>query len=215
METVLLIGLGRFGRHMAAKLIEEGNKVLAIDISEERANNCVNLIPNIQIADATKEGVIASLGVDNFDICVVAIGDDFETALVTTVLLKDYGAKYIVARARRDVHKKLLLRNGADYVVYAEKDVAERLAITLGDKKIFDFVKLNDAYGIYEIATPASWIGRTIVDVDVRRRHNVNILASVNGEDMKPNIDPSYIFNNSERLLVLGSIADIRKLTRG
>ena len=129
MKSVLIIGLGRFGRHMAQKLIEEGNDVLAVEKSEERADNAVSIIDDIHIADATDEAFMKSLGVNDFDLCVVAIGDNFQNALEITVLLKDLGAKYILARASREVHRKLLLRNGADHVVYAEREMAERLAI--------------------------------------------------------------------------------------
>lgn len=129
MKNVLVIGLGRFGRHMARKLIEEGNEVLAVECNEERADACVEIVQNIQIGDATDERFMHSLGVDNFDLCVVGIGDNFQTVLEITVLLKDLGAPYVIARANRDVHKKLLLRNGADYVVYGERELAERLAV--------------------------------------------------------------------------------------
>lgn len=129
MKSILMIGLGRFGRHMARKFIEEGNEVLAIEKSEERADSAIEIVQNIQIGDATDERFMASLGVDNFDLCVVAIGDNFQTSLEITVLLKDLGATYVLARASRDVHKKLLLRNGADYVVYGERELAERLAV--------------------------------------------------------------------------------------
>ena len=126
MKSVLVIGLGRFGRHIARKLIEEGNTVLAVEKDEERADAVAGFIKNVQIADATHEEFMESLGIGNFDLCVVAIGDDFQSALLTTVLLKDLGGKYILARASRDTYKKLLLRNGADQVVYAEREMAER-----------------------------------------------------------------------------------------
>ena len=140
MKSVLVIGLGRFGRHLSRKFIDEGNAVLAIEKDETRADNAVNIVNEIQIGDATNEDFIESLGVNNFDICVVAIGDNFQTALEITVLLKDYGAQFVIARANREVHRKLLLRNGADYVVYAEKEIAERIAIKYGSKNIFDYV---------------------------------------------------------------------------
>ena len=124
MKSILMIGLGRFGRHMARKFIEEGNEVLAVERNEERADSAIEIVQNIQIGDATDERFMQSLGVDNFDICVIAIGDNFQTSLEITVLLKDLGAPFILARASRDIHKKLLLRNGADYVVYGERELA-------------------------------------------------------------------------------------------
>ena len=124
MKSILMIGLGRFGRHMARKFMEEGNEVLAIERNEERADSAIEIVQNIQIGDATDERFMQSLGVDNFDICVIAIGDNFQTSLEITVLLKDLGAPFVLARASRDVHKKLLLRNVADYVVYGERELA-------------------------------------------------------------------------------------------
>ena len=143
MKSVLVIGLGRFGRHLSRKFIEEGNAVLAIEKDETRADWAVNIVNEIQIGDATNEDFIKSLGVNNFDICVVAVGDNFQTALEITVLLKDFGAEYIIARASRDVHRKLLLRNGADHVVYAEREIAEKIAIKYGAKNVFDYLELT------------------------------------------------------------------------
>ena len=151
MKSILIIGLGRFGRHMAQKLIDEGNEVLALEKNEERADNAVSIIDDIHIADATDEAFMKSLGVNNFDLCVVAIGDNFQNALEITVLLKDLGAKYILARASREVHRKLLLRNGADHVVYAEREMAERLAIKYGAKNIFDYFELSEDLSLIHI----------------------------------------------------------------
>ena len=177
MKSILVIGLGRFGRHMVAKLLEEGNSVLAIEKNEERADNALDIISDVQIADATNEMVIRSLGVSNFDLCVVAIEDNFQSALEITVLLKDFGAKYILARASRDVHRKLLLRNGADHVVYAERETAERLAIKYGSKNIFDYIELTPEMAICEVAVPSAWIGKSIVEKSVRTSYNISILA--------------------------------------
>lgn len=178
MKSILVIGLGRFGRHMAQKLIDEGNDVLAIEKDEKRADNAVSIVDDIHIADATDEAYIKSLGVNNFDLCVVAIGDDFQSSLEITVLLKDCGAKYILARASREVHKKLLLRNGADHVVYAEREMAERLAVKYGSKNIFDYIELTGNTAICEIGVPDSWVGKTIVQKNVRNKYNVSILAT-------------------------------------
>ena len=214
MKSILIIGLGRFGRHMAQKFIEEGNSVLAVEASEERANAAVSLVPNIEIADATDDTVIESLGINNFDICVVAIGDNFQAALEITVLLKDFGGKFIIARASRDVHRKLLLRNGADYVVYAERDMAERLAMKFGAKNIFDYIELNKEIGIYEIATPENWYGKTILEKSVRSNYNVTILATKKEERIYPLMEPEHVCVPDESLLVRGSAEAVHKLTR-
>lgn len=214
MKSILVIGLGRFGRHMSRKLIEEGNSVLAVEKSEERADLSIDVVQNIQIGDATNERFIESLGIDNFDICVVAIGDDFQTALEITVLLKDYGAKYVIARASCDVHKKLLSRNGADYVVYAEYDIAERLAIKFGAKNIFDYIELTPEYAIYEIAVPREWIGKSIVQISVRNKYSVSILAAKLNGEIYPVTNADHVFVKGETIMVMGSQEDIHRLTK-
>lgn len=214
MKSVLIIGLGRFGRHMAQKLIDEGNDVLAVEKSEERADNAVSIIDDIHIADATDEAFMKSLGVNDFDLCVVAIGDNFQNALEITVLLKDLGAKYILARASREVHRKLLLRNGADHVVYAEREMAERLAIKYGAKNIFDYIELSDDIAICEIAVPDNWVGKTILQKSVRNKYNVSILATKKGGVIYANPSPDHIFDRHETLMVLANHADIDRLIR-
>lgn len=214
MKSVLVIGLGRFGRHIARKLIEEGNTVLAVEKDEERADAAAGLIKNVQIADATDEDFMESLGVDNFDLCVVAIGDNFQSALLATVLLKDLGGRFILARASRDAHKKLLLRNGADHVVYAEREMAERLAVKYGAKNVFDYIELAPGYAIYEIAVPAAWYGKSILDKAVRTRYRVSILATKKGDAIAPLPHPDHVFTPGESLMVMGAEEDIRALTK-
>ena len=149
MKSILVIGLGRFGRHMAKKFSEQNNDVMAIDINEERINNVLSVVTNALIGDATNERFMETIGVRDFDLCVVAIGDNFQSSLETTALLKDLGAKFVLARASRDVHAKFLLRNGADDVIYTEKETAERLAVKYGSDNIFNYIELNDEYSIY------------------------------------------------------------------
>ena len=168
MKSVLLIGLGRFGRHMAQRLQELHHEVLAVDRNEQRVNDILPLVTSAQIGDSTNEQFIMSLGVRNFDLCVVAIGDDFQSSLETTALLKEQGAPFVLARAARDVHAKFLLRNGADDVVYPEKQMANWAAVRYSADHIFDYIELSGDYSIFETAVPASWVGRTIVELAVR-----------------------------------------------
>ncbi len=215
MKSVLIIGLGRFGRHMAMKLQKQGNDVMAVERNEERADELAPAIRNLQIGDATNEDFLRSLGVGNYDLCVVGVGDSFQTALEITVLLKDLGAKYVVARATRDIYKKLLLRNGADHVVYAEREVAERLAVRYGTgNSVFDYVELTPEYGIYEIGIPEKWIGHSILEQEVRTRYHLNILAVKQGQSMFPMPGPDHIFNADETLIVMGSNDNIKALAR-
>ena len=213
MKSILIIGLGRFGRHMAQKFLERGHEVLAIDIREERADDVVGTIQQILIGDATDERFMESLGISNFDLAVIAIGENFQTVLEITVLLKDLGCKYIVARATRDVHKKLLLRNGADYVSYAEREVAERLAIKFGADNIFDYVELTPEIGIYEIAVPKKWLGQSMVDLSIRTKYHVSVLATKKENQIFPLPHPSHVFEEDESVMVMGTEEDIEAIT--
>ena len=213
MKSILIIGLGRFGRHMAQTFLDKGHEVLAVDHSEDRADAAVGSIRQILIGDATDERFMESLGISNFDLAVIAIGENFQTVLEITVLLKDLGCKYIVARATRDVHKKLLLRNGADYVSYAEREVAERLAIKFGADNIFDYVELTPEIGIYEIAAPRAWLGKSMVELSIRTKYHVSVLATKRQNQIYPLPHPSHVFAEEESIMVMGTARDIEAIT--
>lgn len=213
MKSILVIGLGRFGRHMAQKFLENGHEVLAIDSREERADAMVGTIQQILIGDATDERFMETLGIGNFDLAVIAIGENFQTVLEITVLLKDLGCKYIVARATRDVHKKLLLRNGADYVSYAEREVAERLAIKFGADNIFDYVELTPEIGIYEIAVPQKWLGKSMVELSIRTKYHVSVMATKKDNRIYPLPHPNHVFEEDESVMVMGTAKDIEAIT--
>lgn len=214
MKSVLLIGLGRFGRHMAEKLLEEGNEVLGVDICEERVNDAMDMLTNAQIGDATNELFVESLGVRNFDLCVVAIGDNFQSSLETTALLKDYGAPFVLSRANRDVHAKFLLRNGADRIVYPEKEMAQRMAVKYGNDNIFDCIELTDEYSIYEIPVPESWVGKSILEKDVRKKYGISILATKRLEALYPLPGAEHVFAEDENLIILGHFKDVRAVIK-
>lgn len=212
MKSILIIGLGRFGRHMAQKFLENGHQVLAVDYREVRADAAVGDIQQILIGDATDERFMETLGISNFDLAVIAIGENFQTVLEITVLLKDLGCKYIVARATRDVHKKLLLRNGADYVSYAEREVAERLAIQFGMDNIFDYVELTPEIGIYEIAVPKKWLGKSMVDLSIRTKYHVSVMATKKENQIYPLPHPNHVFESDESIMVMGTFKDVGNL---
>ena len=211
MKSILLIGLGRFGRHMAQKFNEMNHDVLAVDVNEDRVNEILPLVTNAQIGDSTNEQFIASLGVRDFDLCVVAIGDNFQSSLETTSLLKDLGARFVVARAARDVHAKFLLRNGADEVVYPEKQLAAWTAIRYSSDHIFDYIELNADHAIVEVAVPEGWAGRTVGDLDVRRKYGLNVLAVKRQGKMNANVASDTMLLRDETVLVLGSNQAIQR----
>lgn len=214
MKSVLLIGLGRFGRHMAERLIAEGNEILAVDINEERVNDAIDMVTDAQIGDATNEHFVESLGVRNFDLCVVAIGDNFQSSLEATALLKDCGASLVLARANREVHAKFLLRNGADHVVYPEKEMAQRLAVKYGNDNIFDYIELTEEYAIYEIPVPDTWVGSSIVEKEVRKKYHISILATKEAGRMNPLPGADHVFRGAETLIVMGHFRDVRTVTK-
>lgn len=214
MKSILVIGLGRFGRHMAKKFSEQNNDVMAIDINEERINNVLSVVTNALIGDATNEQFMETIGIRDFDLCVVAIGDNFQSSLETTALLKDLGAKFILARASRDVHAKFLLRNGADDVIYTEKETAERLAVKYGSDNIFNYIELNEEYSIYEIAVPSSWLNKSILKVNVRSKYGISILATKQGNNIFPLPKPEHVFTDSESLMILGKNEDVSRFIK-
>ena len=211
MKSILLIGLGRFGRHIAMKLDELNHQVMAIDRNEERVDAILPYVTNAQIGDATKEGFMESLGVRNFDVCIVAIGDNFQSSLEATSLLSELGAKYVVSRAARDVHAKFLLKNGADEVIYPEKQMAEWAAIRYSADHILDYVELDDEHAIFEISVPENWVGRTVGQLDIRNKHNINIRAFKHQGVMNLNIKSDTPVPENNTMLVLGNIRDIQK----
>lgn len=212
MKSVLLIGLGRFGRHMARKLQSLNHEVWAIDQNEERVNDALDLVTNAQIGDSTNEAFIASLGVRNFDLCVVAIGDNFQSSLETTALLKENGAPFVLARASRDVHAKFLLRNGADDVIYPERQMASWAAVRYSSEHVFDYIELTDEYSIYEMEVPRSWVGSTIIQISSRQKSRINILATKRNGRLDPLPEPNHRFLADESIFVMGDNRTLQKL---
>ena len=211
MKSILLVGLGRFGRHIAMKLNELNHQVMAIDIQEKRVAAVLPYVTNAQIGDGTAADFLRSLGVRNFDVCIVAIGDNFQNSLETTSLLKELGAPLVVSRAARDVHAKFLLRNGADEIVYPEKQLASWTAIRYSADHIFDYIELDGEYAIFEIAIPDTWTGRTIGNLDIRKKYNINIMALKRDGQLNMNISTETILHPDETMLVLGDMKSIHK----
>lgn len=211
MKSILLIGLGRFGITMAKKLHELGHEVMAIDTSEERINSVLPYVTNAQIGDCTNEQYMASLGVRNFDLCVVAIGDNFQNSLEITSLLKDLGATFVLSRASRDIHAKFLLRNGADQVVFPEKEMAIRSAVRYSSDNIFDYIELTPDHSIYEIPVPSEWIGKTVVNVNVRKKYGISILAIKYNDTIHPLPGADYLFKEDDMLVIMGGNRDIKR----
>lgn len=211
MKSILLIGLGRFGKHIAMKLHELNHEVMAIDRQEERVESILPYVTHAQIGDSMNEDFLKSLGVCNYDVCIVAIGNNFQSSLETTSLLKELGAKLVVSRAARDVQAKFLLRNGADEIVYPEKQLATWTAIRYSSDHIFDYIELDDDNAIFEIAVPAAWVGRTVGEINIRKKYNINIMALKRNGKLELTITPDTCFTQDAAMLVLGKNKDIQK----
>ncbi|MDD6351120.1 MAG: TrkA family potassium uptake protein [Lachnospiraceae bacterium] len=214
MKSVLIIGLGNFGLKLAKKVHELGHQVLAIDKNEERVNESLPYVNDAMIGDSTNETFLKSLGINNFDVCIVTIGNNFQSSLETTSLLKELGGKLVIARANRDVQEKFLLRNGADQVVNPEKQIAKWTAIRYTSDNILDYIELDGSHAILEVRMPDSWIGKSVGEVDIRKKYGINILAIKENEEMNLNISPDLIFKEGETLLVLGEQKFIQKCFR-
>ncbi|MDE6945012.1 MAG: TrkA family potassium uptake protein [Lachnospiraceae bacterium] len=212
MKSILLVGLGRFGRHIAEKLNALNHQVMAVDRREGRVDAILPFVTNAQIGDSTNPDFLTSLGIRNFDFCIVAIGDDFQSSLETTSLLKELGAKLVVSRAASDVHAKFLLRNGADEIIYPEKQLANWVAIRYSADHIFDYIELDDDHAIFEVQVPKDWIGKTIGELDVRKKYGINIMGIKENGKMNLTVTPNMGITNSQTLLVLGTMKQIQRV---
>ena len=214
MKSILLIGLNRFGSLLAKQLHDLGHQIMAVDKDEARINGILPLVTDAQIGDSTNEAFLRSLGVNNYDVCIVAIGGDFQSSLETTSLLKELGGRLVVSRADRDVQAKFLLRNGADEVINPEKQVAEWAAIRYASNHVLDYIKLDDAHAIFEVAVPADWVGRTVGQIDIRKRYGINIMAVKEDGKMDLSVSPETVLTGQKTMFVLGERKAIQKCFR-
>ena len=211
MKQILIIGLGRFGLHIAKKLQEVHIQVLGVDSNEERVKVALPYVTNAEIGDATNQKFLGSLGVANFDVCIVAIGNDFLASLETTSYLKELGAKKVVARAGRDHEENFLLRNGADAVVYPEKSMGNLTAIQWSSENVLDYIQVSKDFAVFEIEMPKDWAGKSIGEIDVRKNFKVNIIAVKSKDAVNVSLDSDYRFSEGESLYIIGKDKDIQR----
>ena len=214
MKNILLIGVGRFGRHIAMQLSQLGHQVMAVDINEERINDVLPFVTNAQIGDSTNEEFLRTLGIGNFDVCFVTISSNFQNSLETTSLLKELGAKSVVSRAERDVQAKFLLRNGANNVVYPEKQMAKWAAIRYSADHIFDYIEIDEQHAIFEVQVPKEWIGKNVGEQDVRRRFRINILGIKRAGKTDVSVMSNTILSDDITVLALGEYKALQKCFR-
>lgn len=212
MRSILVVGLGRFGRHLSVKLAELGNEVMVIDKDEEVVDKIAPRVTRAKVGDCMEEGVLRSIGVRNFDICFVCISDEFQSSLEITLLLKELGAPFVVSKTDRDIHAKFLRKIGADDIIYPERDMAHKAAIKYSANNTFDYIELTPEYAIFELLVPINWIGKTIRELEIRTKHRVNIIGIKKDAQVIPMINAEHEFKSGEHLLVAGSKGDIMKL---
>lgn len=211
MKSILLIGIGRFGKHIAMDLHRLNHQVMVVDDNEDRINELLPYVTNAQIGDSTNRDFLESLGVNNFDVCFVAIGKDFQSSLETTCTLKELGAKLVVSRAASEVHAKFLLRNGADEVIYPEKQIAKWASIRYSSDHILDYIELDESHAIFEVSVPKAWVGKSILQLDVRRKYNINIMGIKQDGRMNVSVSPDTLLTEDITLLVLGEYKALQK----
>lgn len=213
MKSILIIGMGRFGHHLAANFLENGHDVMIVDEDEEKLEDMVPYATSTRIGDCTSEEVLKTIGVRNFDVVFVCIGTNFQSSLEVTSLLKDLGAPYVISKATRDIQAKFLLRNGADEVVYPDRDIAKRIAVKVSANHVYDYLEMGE-YSIYEIQPLEEWIGKSIKEMNFRVRYNANILGiKKNGESsLLPDAD--HVFQEEEHLMVIGKREDIDRILK-
>lgn len=213
MKSFLVIGMGRFGSQLASKLVQMDNDVMVVDKDHEVIERVASNFTDAQIGNCTNPTVLQSLGINNFDVCFVTIGENFQSSLEITSLLKEMGAKKVVSKADSEIQRKFLLRNGADEVVYPIKEVAEKLAIRMSANNIFDYLEISPEYSISEIPVHESWVGRSIANSDIRRKFHVNILAVKMGERLMPMPSADYVLDRGDHVIIIGRNSDIFKLS--
>ena len=214
MKSILMIGMGRFGSHLCKNLSKLDNEIMIVDSEEEKLEDLLPYVTSAKIGDCTNEKVLESLGVSNFDLCVVSIGNNFQSSLEITSLLKEMGAKRVISKANRDIHAKFLLKNGADEVIFPDRDIAEKLAVSLSADGIFDYINLQAGCSIYEILPLPEWIRKTIKVINLRAAYRISIISTKRGEHTQILPGAEYIFNEEEHLMVIGHENDMKKIIK-
>lgn len=211
MKNILVIGMGRFGQHLCRELANGDNEIMAVDTDEKALEDVAEYVAAARVGDCTNVEVLKSLGVNDYDVCVVCIGNNFQNSLEITSQLKEMGAKYVISKANRDIQSKFLHRNGADEVVYPNRDMAEKLARKINTNHVFDYIELAGEYAIYEIPPIKEWVGKSIRESNIRAKYNVNVLGTKKDGKIKIMPSPDRVIEDGEHLIVVATQKDIAK----
>ncbi|PAQ14488.1 potassium channel family protein [Bacillus sp. FJAT-42315] len=213
-KEFVVIGLGRFGGSICRALAEQGMEVMAIDVDEDRVNEFASIASHAVVADTTDESVLKSLGIRNFDHVIVAIGDDIQSSILTTLILKEIGVQRITAKAQNDYHEKVLRKIGADQVVHPERDMGKRIANNMISNNVLDYLELSDEHSIVEIVANELLAGNSIIDLDIRARYGINIVAIKRGREVIVSPHPAEPIQKDDLLIVIGADSDISRFEK-
>lgn len=212
MKNFIVIGLGRFGSSVAVHLTKLGHEVMVVDSNAERVNALADIVTQAVIGNAADAAVVRSLGVRNFDAAIVSVGEHMESSVLTTVLLKEYGAPYIVAKARNELHGTVLEKVGADLIVFPEEEMGERIAKKLSNNAVLDMIEVSENCSIVEIEVPKKWIGKTVRELNVRAKHGINIIAVKSNQHITASVLPETVLTEQDVLIVIGDERKIDKI---
>jgi len=211
-KQFVIIGCGRFGSSVAKKLHELGSEVMAVDSSEETIQSIADSVTHAVQADATDENALKAMGIRNFDVAVITIGANIQASIMVTLMVKELGIKHIVAKAQNEMHAKVLYKIGADRVVFPEREMGVRVAKNLVSNKILDYIELSQDYTIAEVTPLKAWVGKSLLELNIRSQHGINVIAIKNQDGININVGPNELITEHDILVVIGHNDDIRKV---
>lgn len=212
MKNIMIVGIGRLGYYVIQEMNRLKVEILAIDKEEEKLKRVVDDVSKTIIGDSTDLEFLKTIGINNFDECVVTIGDNFQASLETVLNLKQLGAKKVTARASMETQEQILKKIGADEVIYPEKHLAKWTALHLATDSIYDFMELDNGYGIYEVTVPEKWVGKTLAELDLRKKYGINIIGVKEGKKVKVILGPNFVLTENERLFIIAKEEDANKV---
>lgn len=209
----VVFGLGKFGKSVAQTLAENGKEVLAIDSSEEVIQDISDFVTHAVQADVTDGDALKALGVGNFDVAVIAISNNLQASIMSTILAKEMGVPFVLAKAQNDIHKRVLEKVGADKVIFPEREIGVRIANNLISETFVDFIELSDDYSIVELSVVDEWVGKSLKELNMRVNYGINVMAIRKGDNISITPGPDLILQSSDILVVIGGNADLRKIS--
>lgn len=213
MKSYIIIGIGRFGYNLAVTLNRIGNEVLVIDKDEEAIQKISDDVTHCVVGDAEDESVLKSIGVRNFDCAIVSFSSDIQSSVLITLMLKELGVPFVVAKAKSEIHKRVLEKVGADKIVFPERDMGVKFAQSLSSANIMDYIEVSDAYSIMETKMPEKWVGKSLKSLDIRNKYSINVLAIKDGKtgtiDISPN--PDDLMQEGDIAIVIGNTDDLNR----